>query len=160
MHAALNSSERMDWQTPDSVLELVRKVGVIALDPCTVPSNPTGALEIICERGLESVWFTDGDGLVYVNPPYGRELPRWVDKTIASSADGCACILLVPARTDTRWYDAAKSAASALCEVRGRLVFRGAPASAPFPSAVFYFGPQPFLFCHVFQSLGRVQVLR
>lgn len=163
---AVMSSAKHDWQTPESVLELVRKVGRIGLDPCTTPANPCAA-DGICTLpdldGLKADWLRAcvfGNGLAYVNPPYGRALPRWVDKCACEGAAGCEVILLVSARPDTAWYDLAKTSANALCEVRGRLRFKGADAGAPFPSALFYWGPSPFLFCHVFQVLGRVEVMR
>lgn len=49
--APLMSSAKDDWQTPAEVLELVRKVGPIVLDPCTTVDNPTGAA-LICHDGL------------------------------------------------------------------------------------------------------------
>jgi hypothetical protein len=137
-------------------------MGPIMLDPCTTSDNPCFAQRWLSVDGLVQSWKAiAGLGLIYVNPPYGRELPPWVAKCcVEGRSFDCEIILLVPARTDTAWYDNANDSADVLCEWRGRLTFKGAPSPAPFPSAVFYWGPRPYLFCHVFQSHGRMRILR
>lgn len=165
----------MTWQTPDVVLELVRKVGPIGLDPCTTKKNPTGARRFFTPRedGLATSWEESGlkvpydapaDELAYVNPPYGRGLPEWTGKVIAEGyamrLSRKALVYLVPARTDTAWWRSASDNANARCLWRGRIRFKGADAGAPFPSAFFYWGPRPHHFCDVFQDHGEVAVLR
>ncbi len=141
MDQVLHSSARHDWETPEEVLELVRRVGPIVLDPCTTRgSNPTGS-EYQCHLpdadGLLCDW-DDEPGLVYVNSPFGRELPRWIDKAIAEAGKGCEIILLAPSRTDTKWFRRASESCQARCLWYGRMRFKGAPASAPFPTALWY----------------------
>ena len=162
LHQSRTASSSDEWQTPERVLELVRTVNRIALDPCTTKSNPVGADECYYlpkHDGLLLRWSV-GAGLNYVNPPYGRAIAGWVECCVENSLWDCEIIALVPANTDTRWYDRANTTANARCEVRGRLTFKGAPAPAKFGSAVFYWGAQPYLFCHVFAALGRVAFLR
>jgi phage N-6-adenine-methyltransferase len=157
MNQALLSSEKHDWQTPDCVLKLVRVVagGEIALDPCTTADNPCEAEEVITpeEDGLELPW--DTLGLVYVNPPYGA-IKTWAEKILEESIDA-EIIALVPARTETKWFcQLVWEGADACCFWKGRLTFKGAPSSAPFPSAVAYYGPRPAFFEYVFARAGRV----
>lgn len=144
MNPALHSSAKQDWQTPDEVLDVVRQVGPIALDPCTVASNPTGA-EIKLgpdvygwEDGLEVLWgeyveSCDAE-IAYVNPPYGQEVARWADKAIEEGEAGCPLILLVAARPGSRWCQRVMASADVLCFWRGRIKFRGADHCAPFDS--------------------------
>lgn len=131
---------RTDWQTPEHVLERVRRVAPIGLDPCTTHANPTGARAWwyldgpFPLDGLASGWSTEKSGhLVYCNPPYGRGIGAWMDKCHEAAVAGVTVIALVPARTDTRWFP---WTADAICFWRGRLTFRDAPAPAMFPSAV------------------------
>lgn len=168
MNPKLNSSVKMDWQTPDSFLALVRQVDPISLDPCTTAENPTGAAtwctgllmrmtnpQSVIDDGLSIPWgAAGGGGLVYVNPPYGRELPKWVEKCREEAIEGCEIILLVPARTDTKWWQSAYRSADMTLLWRGRIRFKGAESPAPFPSAVFYFGPRAELFRDVFDGKG------
>lgn len=157
MNAALLSSEKMDWETPDSFLALVRTVGPIGVDPCTTAANPVGASWFFTPEhdGLKQDW--RGDGLVYVNPPYGRALIDWARKMRDESERGAEIIALVPARTDTRWFQQYVAQADLLCFWRGRLTFKGAPAPAPFPSLVAYWGRKLELFTTVFQAHGLIR---
>jgi hypothetical protein len=160
MDSILLASERHDWQSPDNLLDLVRKLGPIVLDPCTDATNPCQAKRFYTEGGLEQSWYEQGGatGITYVNPPYGRLIQYWVQKCIAESVRDVEIVLLTPCRPDTDWYDRARATCKAWCEVKGRLRFKGAPAPAPFPSAVHYWGPTPHLFAHYFTEIGRVGV--
>jgi site-specific DNA-methyltransferase (adenine-specific) len=107
---------------------------------------------IYWSEGLNAPWSAmDGTpSRVFLNPPYGREMPRWIEKAVAEVEAGhCERVVaLIPARTDTKcWqryilkeaaYDRI-AAPESLLLVRflpGRVKFVGASASAPFPSAV------------------------
>lgn len=144
---------RTNWQTPDSFLELVRQVGSIGLDPCTTEDNPTGAAHYFDEAddGLVHTW---GDmGLIYVNPPYGREIGPWVARMAEEGSMGEEIVALVPARTDTKWFGYVTTA-DEICFLRGRLKFKGAKDCAKFPSCVAYWGPQRARFRDVFRKYG------
>lgn len=159
MQAALLSSVRMDWRTPVEVLDRVKYVDDIALDPCTSLDDPCGAAALFTlecgHDGLVLGW-TGYGGLVYVNCPYGRELPRWVAKAVAEARLGAEIILLVPSRTDTRWWGWAYDSCQAVALWRGRLTFAGAPAPAPFPSCLFYWGDRQGRFKRAFADRARV----
>lgn len=153
--APLMSSVKMDWQTPPGFLEIVRKMEPIGLDPCTDESNPVRASTAMTPEidGLSREW--TGYGLVFCNPPYGRALKDWSAKMRDEGKRGAEIIGLVPARTDTRWWQAIATA-DAICFWRGRIKFVGAPASAPFPSAVPYWGSRAQEFRRVFEPHGWV----
>lgn len=128
---------RDDWQTPDVVLERVRRLGPIGLDPASTIYNPTGAARTFTkeEDGLTRHWA--GHGLVYVNPPYS-EMKVWADK-IAREAASVQLVALVAARSDTRWWRRMLESYPIVAFWRGRLKFKGAPSPAPFPSALFFY---------------------
>lgn len=153
--APLMSSARGDWQTPDCVLERVRCVAPIGLDPCTAPSNPTRAAGYYTplSNGLTQPWDGVGNDLIYCNPPYGRGIGAWVDKCREAAAAGETVIALLPARTDTRWFP---WDADALCFWSGRLTFKGAPAPAPFPSVLAFWGSDTVPFKLAFRDAGPV----
>jgi site-specific DNA-methyltransferase (adenine-specific) len=154
MNTALLSSKRMDWNTPEEVLELVRKVAPIGLDPCSNPASTVNARENWYSNGLTNGW--DGVGLVYVNPPYGRELKQWAEKIAAEADRGVEIIALVPARTDTKWFRQMFFACTCVCLWKGRITFAGATYPAPFPSAVFYYGTNFEGFCGAFHDAGII----
>ena len=80
-----------------------------------------------------------GGGANYVNPPYGRELPRWIEKGFDEWHEGKTVVFLIPSRTDTRWWHDFCMKASEIRFIRGRLKFDDQANSAPFPSAIVIF---------------------
>jgi site-specific DNA-methyltransferase (adenine-specific) len=175
MDDALMSSDKMDWQTPHDVLDLVRRVGDIYLDPCTAPSNPTGATHFCSidtgTNGLAYDWAAILDWaraqgarnpLAYVNPPYGPALKEWAAKVNREAAAGAQIITLTPARTDTGWWHTLADLANSGLFWRGRMRFIDAATgiqsknAAPFPVFLAYFGPAPSLFRTVFAGRGRL----
>jgi len=165
--APLMSSVRDSWNTPANVLDLVRELGPIGLDPCgNADSIVDAAEEWTLERDGDSLvreWAPRGGqrGLIYVNPPYGRQIGAWVEKCRRASVHGGGeVVALVPSRTDTAWWNAScvPPQSDAVCFWRGRLTFLGAPHPAPFPSAIVYWGARRFRFAEVFGTSGPVWV--
>lgn len=151
--ATMTSSEKDDWQTPTEVLDVVRVMAPIGLDPCTTPDNPVGARRFYTpvDDGLRLAW--GPDGLVFVNPPYGRQIRAWVEKCVREAEHGVEIVALLPARTDTAWWRIA-CRADALCFWTGRLAFVGADHPAPFPSVLAYWGDRRKRFVALFGLHG------
>lgn len=156
---ALFKSEKQNWQTPGLVLTAAREMGPIGLDPATAPENPTCARVFYTEAqdGLSQPWRVLRPGeIIFMNPPYDK-VKLWMAAIAAARTEALA---LVPARPDTRWFfDNVWDAADAVCFWKGRLRFVGAEASAPFPSAVVYYGERIDAFDAAFGKHGKVVVL-
>jgi len=150
--AAVHSQDSEHWCTPLDVLEVVREIfGEIDLDPCTNPDSTVGARHSRTKEqdGLASSWAlpelaqTPGKPVrVWVNPPYGRHLGDWFAHAVEAAIQGAEVLLLVPARTDVEWWHRWVAQADAVCFWAGRITFAGAPAAAPFPSALIYYGQE------------------
>jgi len=70
----------------------------------------------------------------WMNPPYGREIGKFMRK---ASGSNCDVVCLVPARTDTKWwYYSVHCLAAEIYFIHGRLRFGDSKNSAPFPSAI------------------------
>jgi hypothetical protein len=54
-------------------------------------------------------------------------------------------VCLVPARTDTKWFEIIWEQAHVIIFSRGRQEFVGAESEAPFPSAIAIFSPEPII---------------
>jgi len=131
------SSATAEWPTPQELFnELSFVYGGFTLDPCATAHNAKCRNFFTKEEdGLRQPW----KGKVFVNPPYGREIGRWVKKAWEESQNGALVVCLLPARVDTRWWhDYAKK--GHVHFIRGRLKFGCARNSAPFPSAIVTFG--------------------
>ena len=71
---------------------------------------------------------------IFINPPYGKVLKDWVKK--ASEAKHSTVVLLIPSRTDTRYFHdyIYNKQNTELRFIKGRLKFGNSTNSAPFPS--------------------------
>ena len=106
------------------------------LDPCSTHANAKCRKHFTREEdGLLQDWSQD---IVFMNPPYGREIVHWMKKAFESAQAGATVVCLVPARTDTRWWHQF-AVQGDIIFFKGRLRFGDAKASAPFPSALVIF---------------------
>lgn len=124
------------WSTPQDFFDKLNAVYGFTLDACAMPENAKCARYYTREQdGLKQPW----DGVVWCNPPYGRGIGAWLQKGYESAKQGATVVMLIPSRTDTRWWH--EYAMKGQIEfVKGRLKFGGAKFNAPFPCAVITFG--------------------
>ncbi len=69
----------------------------------------------------------------YCNPPYS-EISVWIRKAILESEERRTTIMLLPARTDTKWFHDLLYGKYEIKFIKGRLKFGDAKKSAPFPN--------------------------
>ena len=120
------SSQKLDWQTPDEVYKKLNLEFGFDFDPC--PPNPQF-------DGLAVEW---GE-VNFVNPPYGRKIGKWLAKGYEEWIKGKTVVFLIPSRTDTKWWHQYVMGADEIRFICGRLKFKGAKNSAPFPSCIAVF---------------------
>ena len=114
-----------------------------------------GGVDLYCtpqDHGLTVPWH----GRLYVQPPYGQGISRWVDRLVTDYQAGqvTAAIVLIPARTDTRWWRRLNDFPR--CFITGRLRFSGQKSGAPFPSAVVALGCDLQAFVTTFGDVGDI----
>ena len=136
MNTELMFSSKTDlWATPQDFFNKLNNEFWFTLDPCSTEAN----------HKCDKYYTKEQDGLkqsrdneiVYCNPPYGRELKKWVKKW--SEIKKGITVMLLPARTDTsRFHDYIYNKAE-IRFVKGRLKFWWSKNSAPFPSMVVIF---------------------
>lgn len=153
------------WTTPNHVLDVVIGVGPIHLDPCW--NENAGVSPLVkydgdkLGDGLKANWATTcSAGLAFVNPPYDN-VKRFVAKCVEEAAEGCEIILLVAARTETKWAHSIFDTAQALCFWEGRIAFGNPPHDSlgdkpSIPSMFAYWGPSRRLFAQSFAKHGHV----
>jgi site-specific DNA-methyltransferase (adenine-specific) len=126
----------MDYGTPMETFRALDEEFHFTLDVCSSACNHK------CERyfdehadGLAQEW---GHEVCWMNPPYGRYLPKWMQRAWEASQRGATVVCLVPSRTDTRWWhDYAMR--GEIRFIKGRLTFQGEVNPAPFPCSVVIF---------------------
>jgi phage N-6-adenine-methyltransferase len=132
------SSETDVWSTPQSFFDKYNARHNFDLDVCANHENAKCNIYFVKEvNGLVQRWW----GNVWMNPPYGREISKWVEKAynsvfIDKTANKVVCLL--PARTDTKWFHSFCMKGEVEF-IKGRLKFGDSKNSAPFPSMVVVF---------------------
>ena len=130
------SSATCEWATPQELFDRLNAQYHFETDVCATAENAKcGKFYTKEQDGLKQEW----RGVCWMNPPYGKEIGKWMEKAYTESRTaGATVVCLVPARTDTTWWHdyAMKGNIQFL---RGRLKFGGCKNSAPFPSAIVVF---------------------
>lgn len=134
MNRVMFSSASGDWETPQELFDELNMEFRFMLDPCaTRETRKCGNWYEV--GGLERPW----EWTTFCNPPYGREIGKWVRKGYRESLLGTTVVMLLPARTDTRWWHDYVMKADEIRFIKGRLHFSGHKNAAPFPSCVVVF---------------------
>lgn len=132
------SSKTDQWATPQDFFDKLNEEFHFTLDPCADEFNHK------CEKyytkeedGLFKDW---EDEIVFCNPPY-KWVALWVKKCFIHSQNGGLSVMLIPARTDTKWFhDYIYNKPNVEIRfIKGRLKFGDSKNSAPFPSMVVVF---------------------
>jgi len=133
INQGLMTSATDQWATPQDFFDQQNALhGPFDVDVCADATNAKCAVYFDKDAdGLKQTWA----GKCWMNPPYGRDIGKWMKKAHESEA---TVVCLVPARTDTKWWhDYAMK--GEITFIKGRLKFGSAVNSAPFPSAVVVF---------------------
>lgn len=77
---------------------------------------------------------------MFCNPPYGRQIGKWVQKASEESKKPkTIVVMLIPARTDTKWFHEYIYGKTEIRFIKGRIRFGGGTRNAPFPSMIVVF---------------------
>ena len=123
-----------NWMTPIDLLEKIENEFGELFDPC--PKDFDYSFD-----GLEISW--SREKVCFVNPPYSQ-IKFWVEKCYKESLLGSKIVLLIPARTDTRYFHSFINNKANVRFIKGRLKFIHPDGrnskSAPFPSILCLYG--------------------
>jgi predicted RNA methylase len=161
-----DSSPTVEWYTPPEYIEMARQVlGTIDLDPA---SNDLAQSWIKATKYFtkdDDGFSEDWAGNVWCNPPYGRDVEKWLIKAIHNYNSGrIKSAILLLNNTRAAWYKAGIKQVSAICEVHKRIAFideNGERQSSPRHSNDFlYLGEDVDKFIEVFSGIGDVRVMQ
>ena len=136
MTKGLTSTGNIVAETPKYLFDKISSIFNFSLDVCALPKNAK------CESyytpkvdGLSKPWRGGG---VWCNPPYGREISSWVKKAYEESQKeyNSFVLMLLPARTDTKWWWEYVQGKATLFFIKGRVKFGDHNVGAPFPSVL------------------------
>ena len=139
---AAMTSNKDDWETPQILFDELNEEFCFTLDPASTDKNAKCETHYTVEQdGLNQDW---GGHSVFCNPPYGRDMHKWVQKCYQEAQKPyTTVVMLIPARTDTRYFhDFIYHKAREIRFIKGRLKFEQdgiAGQSAPFPSMIVVF---------------------
>ena len=133
---ALFSSNKDNWGTPQELFDKLNDEFCFTVDLCADDLN----------HKVDKYYTKENDGMlaeikgerVFCNPPYGKQIGQWVKKCSESEA---LSVMLLPARTDTKWFHEYIYNKAEIRFLKGRLKFTGGGTvnSAPFPSMIVIF---------------------
>lgn len=137
INKGLLSSTSNQWETPHAFFNRLDAEFHFTLDAAASPENAKcGNYYTEQDNALRQIW----RGVVWCNPPYGRVIGRFVEKGYKEAQLRQAIVvMLIPSRTDTRYWHDHVMKAKEIRFVKGRLKFGDSSNSAPFPSAVVVF---------------------
>lgn len=129
----LFSSNTDMWETPQDLFDELDSVYHFTTDVRATSENAKCKNYYTKEQdGLSFEW----TGVCWCNPPYGRQIGQWVKK---ASESNCKVVMLLPARTDTKWFHEYILPNASIEFIKGRLKFGNSKNSAPFPSMICVF---------------------
>lgn len=131
------SSKSDEWSTPQDVFDQLNAEFHFNLDPCATEENRKCSIFFRqIDDGLSKNW---GGYNVFVNPPYSQ-IKQWVKKAWQESLKpNTTVVMLIPARTDTKYFHDYIYHRSEIRFIKGRLKFGNSKNSAPFPSMIVIF---------------------
>jgi len=137
INAGMLSSKTDQWATPRAFFDQWDARYRFEIDVCADAQNAKCRQYFsAADDGLAQQW---APFRCWMNPPYGRQIGKWVAKAAAEAALGATVVCLLPARTDTAWWHEHVIPHGKITFLRGRLKFGDAKNAAPFPSAVVVF---------------------
>lgn len=136
-HVAAFSSAKEDWETPKRFFDaLDAEFGFVLDAAATFENTKCDLYWSPTKNALNRDW----RGSVWCNPPYGPGIGKWVTKGFyEAQAHNGPVVMLIPARTDTRWWHEYVMRADEIRLIRGRMRFGGSTINAPFPSCIVVF---------------------
>ncbi|MEB3150286.1 MAG: DNA N-6-adenine-methyltransferase [Sphaerospermopsis sp.] len=138
MNKGLFTSNTDLWGTPQKLFDELNLQWCFDLDVCAIPENAKCEKFFTPEQdGLKQDW----TGVCWMNPPYGREIGKWIKKAYNEAQKGAIVVALLPARTDTKWFHnwIYQKDSVQVDFIKGRLKFGDSKNSAPFPSMIVVF---------------------
>ena len=114
----------IEWETPQDFFAELDKEFHFTLDPCATEENKKCSQYIT--KGVDglSVSWVDYSNSVFMNPPYTKDINKWMQKAYEESQNGVLVVCLIQGRSsDTKWWHEYVMKASEIRYIKNRLHF-------------------------------------
>lgn len=133
------------WATPQALFDKLDNEFTFRLDVCALPENAKCDQFFTPEQdGLSQFWETENQltSSIWMNPPYGREIEKWMKKAYETSLNGYEVVALIPNRSNAPWWHEYVMKAREIRFIKHKVSFEGEAEGAPFwGSVIAIFGP-------------------
>jgi phage N-6-adenine-methyltransferase len=140
------------WATPQALFDKLHEEFNFSTDVCALPENAKCDNYFTPEQdGLSKEWVPWNDFFkesVWMNPPYGREIEKWMKKAHETSLQGVRVVALIPNRSNAPWWHEYVMRATEIRFIKHKVAFdvpnpetdKGVPF---WGSVIVVFGPGP-----------------
>ena len=135
INAGMMSSKSDEWTTPFDLFLKLDDVFQFDLDAAATKEN--ALCHNFFDREMDGLLQPWGGRRIFCNPPYSQ-IKLWAAKFVEESERAACIVALIPARTDTKWFQSIMRSADHVHFIKGRLKFGDGAGSAPFPSALAF----------------------
>jgi phage N-6-adenine-methyltransferase len=126
-----------EWATPQVLFDKLDAEFCFRLDVCATDENAKCAIYWTKEdNGLEQSWTASAEGSVWMNPPYGREIEKWMNKAYETSLAGDTVVALIPNRSNAPWWHEYVMKANEIRFIKHKVSFEGEAEGVPFWGSV------------------------
>ena len=133
-------SNKQEWKTPTDLYNKINNEFNFTFDLAADSTNAKCIKYFTFEdNALNQTW----NGTCWLNPPYGRfdfKLEHWVKKAFyETEKDSCVVVMLIPARTNTKWWHNFCMKSAEIKFICGRPKFSDSKHGLPQPLALVVF---------------------
>ena len=133
------SSLRSDWTTPRKLFFDLNQKYNFDIDLCASDFNALCKEYYTIDNSCFNVCCHNKK--IFCNPPYSRDMYKFIEKCYSLYLDNNLVVMLLPVRTDTKWFHDFIYHKADIEFIKGRLKFGGSKNSAPFPSMICILNP-------------------
>lgn len=154
-------SASKDWETPPELFDILDKEFHFTID---IAADEQNAKVNIFYSKQQDALTKPWTGICWLNPPYGRDLKKWIKKAyVESRKTGTIIVMLIPSRTNTVWWHTYCMRASEIRFIKGRPKFVGAKDGLPQPLAIVVFketnGKEPIFSSFSCENVSSFQTI-
>jgi site-specific DNA-methyltransferase (adenine-specific) len=142
-----DESNKTDYETPDWLFKPLDDEFHFDIDCAANKENAKCDLYLTKrDNALDLRWWKIGGYFCdnfkmtcWLNPPYSRDIGKWMKKAYQESLKGCIVVCLISVSTSTKWWHEWVLKAYEIRFIKGRIKFIGGKGTPSFDSCIVVF---------------------